>query len=619
MSIRPYRRELVIIIALAVVTLGVYWQVRNHGFVNYDDGVYVTQNPMVRYGLTGKGLLWAFGFNDITYWHPLTWISHMIDCTLYGLNPGGHHFSNLLLHGLNSLLLFLALRLMTGTLWRSALVSALFALHPLNVEPVAWVAARKDVLSALFWMLALLSYALYSRRPGFVRYLLLSLCLALGLMAKVMVMTLPFVLLLLDYWPLARFGFSRYEKGPDPDQDESQGFHRASSIRLILEKLPLLALSAGAVCISIVSSSTIGIIVSVDTIPMGLRIANAPVSCVSYMLKTIWPWHMAVFYPFPDTISWWLAGGATLLLILISVLAFLLARSSPYFITGWFWFLGTLIPVIGLVQQGLWPALADRFTYLPMIGLFIVISWGLAALASKWRVQRTWLFVIAIAALSVFAATTRIQTRYWKSSVSLFSHALDVTTGNHLAHYNLASALRDQGNLEVAIRHYRDALRIMPRNAQFHNGLAAALIDHGDPEEAITHLKEALALVPDYPEAHVNMGSALARQGNIVEAVSHYRRALSIKPVAEAHHNLGLILSSRGKYHEAVLHYEEALRIRPGYSAVHNDLGVALSLQGKFQNAIPHFEEALRLDPANINALRNLQVLRQKFDSEPVK
>jgi len=364
------RADHLICLFLGLVTLSVYWQVVDHEFIIYDDPSYVTENHHVQAGLTLKSLAWSFSFTEKedTYWHPLTWISHMLDCQFYGLNPGMHHLNNLILHIASSLLLFLAFKRMTGEVWKSAFIAALFALHPLNVDSVAWIAERKNVLSTFFWMLTMLSYAYYSERPGPWIYLLTLLFFALGLLAKPMLVTLPFVLLLLDYWPLGRLRLPTIPSG----------------FRLFMEKAPFIVLAVFIAYLSFSSSEDLGIMISLETKPMDLRIANALVSYVSYMEKMVWPQSMAVHYPYPRMIPIWKSICAGLFLGLVSLSVILAIKRKPYLSVGWLWFLGTLVPVIGLVQNGLWPAMADRWAYVPLIGLFIMIAWGAPELAVRW-------------------------------------------------------------------------------------------------------------------------------------------------------------------------------------------------------------------------------------------
>jgi Flp pilus assembly protein TadD len=642
-----HRPELLVCLFLIIITLAAYWQVQHHGFINLDDDLYVTENQKILAGLTKDSIRWAFFSNDTNYWHPLTWLSHMVDSQIYGSTPSGHHFNSLLLHLANTLLLFLILKGMTGALWQSAAVAVLFAVHPLNVESVAWVANRKTVLSTFFWMLTILSYAYYVKSPSLPRYSIVFLSLALGLMAKPILVTLPFVLLLLDYWPLGRFHVGQVGPIPPPmpKGSENQTYQRAALTRLLLEKAPLFLLSLFSTALSFLSSKSLGLVISTDRVPYWLRMKNAVVSYISYIGKMIWPKHLAVFYPYPDMVPLWKFAGAALLLSAMSILVFRASRRAPFLFVGWFWYVGTLVPVIGFVQQGLWPALADRFTYVPLIGLFIMIVWGASWIVTERRLPKILIPVSAGIVCLLLGIRTWSQAQYWKNSIVLFEHAIQVTTQNHLAHHNLGAALRERGNLQDAVSHYLEALRIMPNNAEFHTSLAAALVDQGHVDEAAIHLSKALRDVPTYAEAHVVMGIVLWRQGNAEEAIAHYHKALDIKPLAEAHHNLALTLAEQGKPEEAVIHYykaleikplaethhnlaltlaahgdleeairhyRQALRIKPDDASAHNDLGVALSFQGRVQEGVYHFREALRVNPEYLEARHNLSLVLER-------
>jgi tetratricopeptide (TPR) repeat protein len=442
--------------ALALLTLAAYLPALHNGFVNLDDGFYVTGNPQVQKGITRASAAWALTANVANNWHPLTLLSHQLDCQLFGLDPAGHHATSLLLHLANTLLLFAVLRGMTGALWRSAAVAALFAVHPAHVESVAWVAERKDVLSALFWILAMAAWTGYARRPSPGRYLLAALMMILGLMAKPMVVTLPFALLLLDVWPLERHGL---------------GWRR-----LIAEKLPLLALSAAASLVTLRYQRTS--LAPLDLVPWSLRLANAAVSYAAYLGKLLLPRNLAVFYPIPLAIPAWQVAAATVLLAALTALAVWKARRAPWLLVGWLWFLGTLVPVIGLVQVGR-QAMADRYTYIPSIGLFVAIVWGIAALA---RERRAILSMAAAAAILALAAGTWMQAGYWRDSVALYRHALAVTRGNYVAHVGLAKALTAKRDWTGAAEQYRAALALRPGLTEARAGLAAVL-RAGDLEE----------------------------------------------------------------------------------------------------------------------------------------
>jgi len=593
-------RDILICFCIVIAILTAYWQVRNFAFVGFDDDVYVFRNRHVQAGLTLENIIWSFSLtheDDRSHWHPLTWLSHMLDCQIYGLRPGTHHLTSLLFHIANCVLLFLVFRWMTGAVWRSAFVAALFALHPLNVDSVAWVAQRKNVLSTFFWMLTMLSYVHFTRRPGIYRYLLVCLIFALGLMAKPMLVTLPFVLLLLDYWPLSRLR---------PEKISSE---RSAVYSLVLEKVPLFVLSGVSVFLSSVTQLRYGVIVSTESIPMKLRVANALVSYVRYIGKMIWPQNLAFFYPYPTTmVPIWQIVGAGVLLICVTVLIIGASKRIHYLGVGWLWYLGTLIPVIGLIQAGVWPALADRWTYVPLIGLFIIIAWGVPDLAVRWRKREVLLAITAAAVLSILMAATWLQTGYWTNSTTLFEHALEVTDNNYLAHNNLGVVLVAQGKIAEAIDHYSEALRIRPGFERAHYNLGGALIAQGKLNEAIHHYTEALRLSPNFAGAHYQLGIALARQGRITEAIDHYSAALKIEPnYAKAHNNLGFVLAAQGKLDEAISHYSAALLIRPDYAKAHNNLGVALAKKGNPAQAITHFSEALRLRPDFAEAHTNLK------------
>lgn len=501
------RLPLLVGIVLTILPLSVYWQVQTFQFINMDDPLYITDNPSVRNGLSKEGIVWAFTFNDTSYWHPLTWVSHMVDCELYWLNPKGHHFTNLFFHIASTLLLFLTLRSMTGTLWRSAFVAALFALHPLNVESVAWVANRKNILSAFFWILAMWSYAHYAIKPHVTRYVLVFFAMLLGVLAKPTVVTLPFVFLLLDFWPLGRYAPSGFSRAGGPY------LQRESMVRLILEKIPLFALSAAFIVVAFMSSRHMGIIIPAEALPLWARIQNAVASYLVYIQKMFLPLNLAVFYPFPETMPWWRIVISCIALVTVTALAVRFARKKPYFAVGWFWYLGTLVPVIGLVQQGLWPAFADRFAYIPLIGLFIVAVWGFSDLAARSRVSQTLGFAAGSLAVLTMGTAAWVQAGYWKDSITLFRRAVAVTKGNHLAHYNLGVALYNSGKFDEGLFHCNEALRLDPNDENAHLSVGFALAHLGRWEEARSHFREAL---------RINPASSVARQN--VEAINQKLR-----------------------------------------------------------------------------------------------
>jgi len=604
-NVRP---DILICLFLVIAILVVYCQVRNHTFINLDDGSYILNNPHIRDGLNLEGIAWAFSFPGFDYWHPLTWLSHMLDCHLYGLKAGMHHQISVILHILNSVLLFLVFKKMTGAIWRSALVAGLFALHPMNVESVAWLAERKNVLSTFFWLLTMLTYIYYSKGPSVPRYLVILFVYTLGLMSKPMLVTLPFVLLLLDYWPLCRINLahsgSNNQKTPKSNNTD---FQRSLTLHLVLEKIPLIILSVVGIFLSSLAVQRLGIVISTASVPMKLRIKNALVSYVSYIIKMIWPHNLAVYYPYPQTLPLWQVTGAVLLLICISFLVFREIKSKPYLAVGWLWYIGTLLPVIGLVQAGLWPAIADRFAYVPFIGLFAIIAWGVPDLVVRWHYRKIKLATIAVAFFAVLMATSCLQVGYWKNSITLFKHTLDVTYNNHIAHHKIGEALKLQNKTVAAAKHYSEALRIKPDFFATHLNLGIILRDEGKLNEAIYYFTRALRLKPDRAEPYYELGITLEKQGSFDAAIRHYLEALLIKPeFAKAHNNLGIILARQKKDKEAILHFYEAIRIDPDYADVYCNLGIIYANQRNIQKAILHYKKALYLNPNMAHALYNL-------------
>ncbi len=521
------RTDVLVGLLLCLITLVVYWQVMDHGFITYDDDKYVTKNPYIQKGLTIESITWAFTTMSASNWHPLTWISHMLDYQLFGLNPGWHHLTSLFIHLANTLILFFALKRMTDALWRSAFVAGLFALHPLHVESVAWVAERKDVLSTFFGLLTLWGYARYIERPGAVRYLLPLVFFVLGLMAKPMVVTLPFVLLLLDYWPLKRFQLGH-----------SGGW------RLILEKVPFFVFTTVSCIVTYIAQQGGGAVISSDVYPFTVRVANALVSYIGYIGKMIWPSNLALLYPHPQTLPGWQVAGACLLLVCISLLALKNVSRRPYFIVGWLWYLGMLVPVIGLVQVGA-QAMADRYTYMPLVGIFIVVGWGASDLVAQWRFKKAGLSISAGTILLALTTVTVSQLGYWKDSITLFERSLNVTKNNYIMHNNLGVELKNKGRIAEAIHHYEASLSINADGyADAHNNYANIIAGQGRVAEAIRHYSDALRINPGNADVHNNLGVALFRSGDIEGAMFNFREAIRIRPdLSEAHHNLKKVVS----------------------------------------------------------------------------
>lgn len=532
--------DLTISVVLLLGVIGVYSQVGHFFFVTYDDPLYVTENAHVRAGLTLDSIKWAMTAVDDSNWVPLTLLSHMAVCDLFGMQSGMHHWVNVVLHGLASVLLFAGLRRATGSLWPSAFVAAVFALHPLHVESVAWVTERKDVLSTFFWFLALYAYVLYSERPGPRRYWMVMALFCLGLMAKPMLVTFPFTLLLLDIWPLRRAQFPR----------------------TLWEKVPFFAVSAAfSVLIYLVQRP--GEVV--QAMSRGESVRNALVSYVSYIGQMFWPAGLTLFYPYRTSLTPWQAAGALAILLAISVLAVLTRRTRPYIATGWFWYLGTLVPVIGLIQFGI-RSHADRYMYVPMVGLSMILAWGAADLVRRWPQAKLAIASLGVVSLLACFFAASAQAEYWRNSEALFQRAISLSKDNYLAQYNLADYLMEvPGRADEAVPHFEEALRLRPDSAFAHNGLGGYLMQTGHDAEAAAQFEAALRLNPDLAAAHFNLGVIYSKTpARVPEAIAHYETALHAFPqYARAHKNLGMLLLSLGRTPEAISHLEAAQSIQP--------------------------------------------------------
>ena len=600
---------------LIIAILAVYWPVLNHEFVKYDDDKYVTENPNVKRGITRESLVWAFTTPHFHMWHPLTSLSHLLDCQLFGLDPTGHHLNNLLLHIASTLLLFGLLKRMTGAIWPSLFVAAAFALHPLNVESVAWVAERKNVLSGFFWMLTIAVYIRYTEHPGFVRFMLLVLVFALATLTKPMVVTLPFVLLLLDYWPLGRLQWSpRIEREDSSEPKSEQKGARAVSIwRLIFEKTPLFLLIIGLSAVTYIATQKGGVMSDFGNVPLKYRVANALVSYVTYIRKMVWPSRLAVFYPHPfDKLPLWQVIISALLLLIVTITVVWLARRRKYPAVGWLWYMGTLVPVIGLIQVGA-QAMADRYAYLPFIGLFIIIAWGLSDVLAKWRYRKITLGAAAMAALLALSMCTRMQLRYWRNNELLFEHAINVTSNNFVMCNNYANILDKTGQAEKAIEHFNKALRMRPNSPEVHSNLGNTLRRINRIDEAVMHYEKALKLKPDLAEAHYNLAVLLSRQGKTDEAIVKYMDALKFRPNdVDTLSNLGYALALKGKFNEAVRYYKMALEIEPENIIAHGRLGLALANIDKIDEALEQFGIVLEASPDDIEMYCNVGILLEK-------
>jgi protein O-mannosyl-transferase len=590
--------------ALVLLTVFAYWNVRNMQFLPLDDQGYVYDNPHVTGGLTAGALRWALTTGDQANWHPVTWLSHMLDVRLFGLDAGFHHLTSLAIHSLNTVLLFFLLLTMTGALGRSACVAALFAVHPLHVESVAWIAERKDVLSTLFWLLTTGAYVWYVRVPGRWRYAAVVCSFALGLMSKPMLVTLPFVLLLLDVWPLGRASWAP-ARAATADPGDRQAWVRVW-LALVREKVPLFVLAAVSSGVTLLVQSRGGAVRSFDLLPIGVRVGNALTSYVMYLVKTIWPSGLAVFYPYKTQIPLWQSCGAFVILAATTSLFIRARRRQPYLLVGWFWYLGTLVPVIGLVQVGT-QSMADRYTYVPLIGVFVMVVWALCDAVARRVLLRVALPAVACASVIACTVATRAQVAYWQDAWTLWTRALAVTHDNEAAHIAVGAMLGMRGQNQEAIPHFEEALRINPGSAAAHRALGRALIGLGRFDAAVEALSVAVRREPRSADAQNDLGVALAELGKPAEAIPRFLEALRLEPNrAATHRSVGLALMLVGRAEEASAHLEDALRLEPGSAVAHNDLGFALMTLGRNADAMDHFREALRLEPSFARARDNL-------------
>jgi len=562
LSAGPVLIGLILIVAVS----GLYHQVRSYEFVSFDDGLYVTENYRVQKGLSRDNLIWALTTTHASNWHPLTWVSHMLDVELFGLDAGGHHLTNVYFHILNSLLLFWVLRRMSNDLWQSGFVAAVFAIHPLHVESVAWVSERKDVLSAFFWMLTIGSYARYVRRPDAVKYLMTLLLFILGLLAKPMGVTLPFVLLLLDYWPLGRIQLAMAS-----GNSLRRSFGRLR--HLVVEKIPFFVIMLASCIVTFYAQRSGGAVASWDSYPPVVRISNALIAYVGYIGKMLRPVDLAVFYPYPASIPTWRVLAAAAVLISIFVVVLKAMKGRPYLAVGWFWYFGTLIPVIGLVQIG-GQAIADRYTYIPLIGLYIMAAWGVPDILCNWRHNKIGLIFGSTILFLALMGLTGLQIRYWAGNFTLYDHALKVTSQNHVAHNNLGVTLMEKNKFPEALQHFAEAIRIKPDGA----------------------------------DGYYNIGVIFEKQNNMAQAIEYYAKALKKNSNhIYSHNNFGNALVLKARYHEAIQHYSVALKLAPDDPEIQNNLGVAFMHLSETDQAIEHFRRALEIRPGYTDAATNLQ------------
>ncbi len=615
--------SIVISLLLFVVVVGVFLPSLRNGFVNLDDDVYVFANPHVQSGLSWENIRWAFGNFHAGFWHPLTWLSLMLDRQLFGLRPFGFHLTAVLLHAASTGLLFVLFRRMTGATWRSAFVALLFGLHPLHVEPVAWVADRKDVLSAFFGILSLLFYVRYAQKPGTISspsvggsqksilhsplpifYLFSLLFFTCGLMSKTMVVTLPFIMLLIDWWPLRRFQSSASREADLRLQSVAKPFFAS----LFFEKVPFLAVAFVSGLLTIRAEQGMGALANMSQFPMGSRIANAFLSYVRYLAQTVWPHDLVAFYPYPDAPQVWPAFGAALLFVLAWIAVLWALRRKPYLAFGWAWYVVTLLPVAGLIQVGS-HSHADRYTYLPLVGLFVALVWGLGDLTGRWRYRAIVAGILAGAMALACVALTRRQIGYWKDSETLFRHALAGTQNNQLVQNNLGAVLGRKGLLDEAVGHLQEAVRLSPEDAGAHCNLGDAFTSKGLLDEAIGQYQQAIRLKPDDVVTRYNLGNALAGKGRIDEAIAQYREAIKLNPgYADAHNRLGTMLGVKDRLPEAVEQFQEAIKLKPDFDEARCGLGIAFVRQQRFDEAIEQLQEAVRLSPDYAEARCHLGV-----------
>jgi tetratricopeptide (TPR) repeat protein len=632
------KTSILICIGLVWITLAAYWSTGSFQFINFDDNVYVYDNGHVQSGLSWNGVQWAFSADSskVGHWHPITWLSLMLDYKFFGLNPSGYHLMNLLFHILNTILLFLIFHRMTKALWQSAFVAALFAIHPLHVESVAWVTERKDVLSTFFWMLTMGAYVFYVEHKTFSRYFIILVLFTVGLMSKAMLVTLPFVLVLLDYWPLNRFQAAL-------STSDSQG--KWSGLRkVIVEKLPLFALTGVFTVIPYLAAQKANAVLS--SLPLDLRIENALRAYVIYIWKMIWPQDLAVFYPYSAELPIWQILVAVITLTAITLFTLWMRKRLPFFIVGWLWYLGTLLPVIGIIQAGQ-QAYADRYTYIPLIGIFIMLCWTVPLLTRNLPYHRTLIGIGGGIVLAACIVISQTQVNYWQDSDKLMTHALEVTQNNYVAQTSLGIVLMKKGQTAKAMSHFEEAIRINPLYAYAQNNLGLLLSQQGRTDAALAHLNAAIRINPNYADAYSNLadlfrrtgriedalvncrkaieidpyhadayailGAILARQGSITEATDYLTRAIHLKPnLPEAHLILAILFMQQGKLDEAAAHLKNIIQIKPDVALAHYYLGLIAEAQGNYHEAIQHFQDTLRIQPDFEKAQNSLNKLRTR-------
>ena len=623
---------ILICLVLTILTVITFWQLKDCGFITFDDDIYVYENASVQSVLNWNSISRAFSSElaeKSGFWHPVTWLSLMLDYQIFGLNPHGYHLINLLFHVMNTILLFLIFYRMTKTLWQSAFVACLFAIHPLHAESVAWIAERKDVLCSFFWMLTMGAYSYYVEYPEFRRYFLVLLFFVLGLMAKSMLVTLPFVLLLLDCWPLQRFQKIRLDykiqtevcslatsnkqkwnsqkkhavKGSLEAKKSTNPKYKWALIYPILwEKVPLFILAILSGIVTYVAEQKVGAIESIKAFPLSIRVANAFFSYITYIWKMIWPTNLAVYYPYPESWIPWQVFGSVLLFIAVTLGVVWMARRFPYLAVGWFWYTGTLIPVIGIVQIYNF-AMADRYTYIPLIGLFIMVAWGVPGLLKQWRYRKEAFFTLSVFGILCLCIITGTQVGYWQNSIKLFEHVLKVTDHNSVAYSNLGNAHYALGNYRQAIEDYDKAIEIDPHNAEAYSNRSVAYKGLGNYKQAIEDLDRAIEIEPRDAAAYSNRGIAYSNLNNYRQAINDFNRAIEIKPSdVSAYNNRGIAYSSLNNYRQAITDFDRAIEIKPSGAEAYNNRGIAYSILNNYRQAITDFDRAIKIKPGYAEA-----------------
>ncbi len=614
-----HAKFVVLVLILIGATIYTYWPVQQNGFVLYDDIMYIHENQELLKGLTPETLAWSFTSFYACNWHPLTWLSHMLDVEFFSLNAGGHHWSSLLWHLANVILLYLLISKMTGSVGRSAFVAAIFALHPLHVESVAWASERKDVLCAFFWFAAMLTYYRYTKNPSVWGYVAVIVLFLLGLMSKPMIVTLPFVLLLMDYWPLMRWREEITSDKEEVHADTGGALQRLNPFSLlpdgisrrtaiVMEKIPLIALSLFFSTVTFLAQRKGGAVQTFNAISLSDRLVNGLLSYVLYVKKMVWPLDLAVYYPYSGMPPLWIILAVMLLLASVSIAAIKYRRKHPFLLVGWFWYLGTLVPVLGIVQVGS-QAMADRYTYIPMVGISIMVAWGVPLLFRHLPHRRILLVGAAFACLVVLAVLTRNQIGYWQNSITLFQRALDVTGENCVAHNNLGVALFAAGRYEQAVHHYREALRIYPNFTDAHSNMGDYFFQHRNYARAVEKYSLVVRRRPGDVKARKKIGMALWAMGRKQEAEIHLREYLRLTATDEKQRVLdwGNLLLEFGEYERARQHFEAMVRVDPRNPHAYNNLGIVLMMnKGDADQAISHFRQALYFQPDYEIAKENL-------------